>query len=93
MLDQNRDTATGTIMDNDEAALSITDASALEGAGSMVFTVSLSPQSTQTVSVEYEIEDATAQEGSDYTAAPATATLTFAPRTDAKDHQRAPDRR
>ena len=79
VLDQNRDTATGTIRDNDEATLSISDASALEGAGSMVFTVSLSPQSTQTVSVEYEIADATAQEGSDYTAAPATATLTFSP--------------
>ena len=79
VLDQNRDTATGTIGDNDEAALSITDADALEDAVNMDFTVSLNPQSTQTVTVRYAIAGATARQGSDYTAAPATGTLTFAP--------------
>ena len=78
-LAQNRDTATGTIMDNDEAALSITDADALEDAVNMDFTVSLNPQSAQTVTVRYTIAGATARQGSDYTATPATGTLTFAP--------------
>ena len=73
----NQSSAIGIIRDNDEAALSIIDASAAEGAGSMDFTVSLSPQSAQTVTVEYSIADSTAQEGSDYTASPASGTLTF----------------
>ena len=78
-LAQNRDTATGTIMDNDEATLSIADADALEDAVNMDFTVSLSPQSTQEVRVRYTITGATAEKESDYTATPATATLTFSP--------------
>ena len=78
VLDQNRGAATGTIRDNDETALSIGDASGFEGT-SINFTVTLSLQSTQTVSVGYEIADGSAREGSDYTASPATATLTFAP--------------
>ena len=78
VLAQNRGAATATIRDNDEASLSIDDTDALEGS-SVNFTVSLSLESARTVTVGYAITDATAEEGSDYTASPATATLTFAP--------------
>ena len=48
----------------------------------MVFTVNLSLKSARTVTVGYAITDVTAQEGSDYTASPATGTLTFPPEED-----------
>ena len=64
--------------DNDFPSLIIEDSDAEEGEA-MDFTVTLSPQSTQTVTVEYTITGGTAQEGSDYTASPSSGTLTFAP--------------
>lgn len=47
------------------------------GSETAVFTVTLAPASTQTVTVDYETVDETAVSGSDYTAT--TGTLTFAP--------------
>ena len=64
--------------DNDFPGLSIEDSAAEEG-DSLDFTVTLSPQNAQTVTVEYAITDGTAREGSDYTASPSGGTLTFAP--------------
>ena len=64
--------------DNDFSRLSIEDSAAEEG-DSLDFTVTLSPQNTQMVAVEYAITDGTAQEGSDYTASPSSGTLMFTP--------------
>ena len=64
--------------DNDFSRLSIEDSAAEEG-NSLDFTVTLSPQNTQMVTVEYAITDGTAQEGSDYTASPSSGTLMFTP--------------
>ena len=64
--------------DNDFSRLSIEDSAAEEG-NSLDFTVTLSPQNTQMVAVEYAITDGTAQEGSDYTASPSSGTLMFTP--------------
>ena len=64
--------------DNDFSRLSIEDSAAEEG-NSLDFTVTLSPQNTRMVTVEYAITDGTAQEGSDYTASPSSGTLMFAP--------------
>ena len=70
-------TATGTIIDDDQATLSIADATAEEG--SMAdFVVTLSVPSTQTVTVGYRTVGGTAVEGTDYVAA--SGTLTFGPR-------------
>ena len=72
-----RGTATGTITDDDDApTLSVGDKSAAEGAGTLAFTVTLSPASGQEVTVEYATAGGTATEGTDYTAA--SGTLTFA---------------
>ena len=79
VLAQNGDTATGIIKDNDEAALHIDDANAGEGAGTMNFTVRLSPQSVRTVTAQYSITGGAAQGGSDYEAASSNGTVTFAP--------------
>ena len=65
--------------DNDFSGLIIEDSAAEEG-DSLDFTVTLSPQNTRMVTVEYAITDGTAQEGSDYTASPSSGTLIFAPR-------------
>ncbi len=64
--------------DNDFSGLIIEDSAAEEG-DSLDFTVTLSPQNTQMVTVEYAITDGTAQEGSDYTASPSSGTLMFTP--------------
>lgn len=64
--------------DNDFPGLLIEDSDAEEG-DTLDFTVTLSPQSTHTVTVEYAITDDTAQENSDYTASPSSGTLTFTP--------------
>ena len=64
--------------DNDFSGLIIEDSAAEEG-DSLDFTVTLSPQNTQVVTVEYAITDGTAQEGSDYTASPSSGTLMFTP--------------
>ena len=64
--------------DNDFSGLIIEDSAAEEG-NSLDFTVTLSPQSTQMITVEYAITEGTAQEGSDYTASPSSGTLMFTP--------------
>lgn len=79
VLAQNGDTATGIIRDNDEATLHIENTSAGEGAGSMNFTVRLSPQSVLPVTVQYSITGNTARGGSDYETVSSSGTLTFAP--------------
>ena len=72
---------TGTIADDDPlVALSVNDASVLEGNSGTVsatFTVSLSLASGQTVTVNYATADGTATAPSDYTAA--SGTLSFSP--------------
>ena len=78
-LAQNGSTATGTIRDSDQATLRIDNTSAREDAGSMNFAVRLSPRSVRTVTTQYVITGNTAQEDSDYEAASATGTITFAP--------------
>ena len=70
--------ATGTIRDDDGAArLTIGDASASEGDGTLSFTVTLAGQSSGSVTVDYATAAATATAGRDY--AEASGTLTFAP--------------
>ena len=79
-----RDTATGTIRDDDDPlplpSLSIADASITEGDSgttNAMFTVTLSSTSAQQVTVSYATSNGTATAGSDYTAT--SGTLTFSP--------------
>ena len=76
----------GTITDDDGEepppglpTLSIGGATVAEGAGSAQFTVTLSEASDQTVTVDYETSDGTAEASSDYTTT--SGTLTIAPNT------------
>jgi hypothetical protein len=73
------DTGVGTILDNDaEPALSIDDVSAAEGTGgttTLGFTVTLTPVSGRTVTVQYATGGGSATAGTDYTTA--SGTLTF----------------
>ena len=63
-----RHDATGTIADNDALPkLSIADNSALESAGALPFTVTLTPASGRTVTVFYETLDDTAETDLDFT--------------------------
>lgn len=67
-----RDTAIGTITDNDPApppapTVSISDATAAENAGSITFTVSLSSTATSDVTVNFSTANGSALAGSDYT--------------------------
>ena len=59
----------------DDPAIRIADAAAVEGAGEMEFSVRLSVVSIQTVTVDWTTDDGTAIAGQDYEAA--TGTLTF----------------
>ena len=68
-------TSTVTIIDDDEASLSINDVRAKESSGEAVFTVSLSNTSTTEITVNYSTEDGTALAALDYT--PVEGTLTF----------------
>jgi hypothetical protein len=72
---------TGTIIDDDEApALSIADASVVEGDAGTVnlsFVVTLSAASGKSITVDFATADGTATAGSDYDAA--SGALTFAP--------------
>ena len=61
------DTGTGTIRDNDSAAVSVSDASAREGS-SLTFTVALNRAVAGGLTVTPTFTDGTAVEGSDYTA-------------------------
>ena len=60
------DTGTGTIIDDDRAAVSVSDASATEGS-SMTFTVTLNQAVAGGFTVTPSFTDGTATEGSDYT--------------------------
>jgi parallel beta-helix repeat protein len=69
-----------TIVDNEVPSLSIDPAQATEGAGvdvPMTFTVHLTPSATQDVTVEWVVEDGTAQVGSDINVADRAGRLTF----------------
>ena len=63
------DTGTGTIIDDDQAAVSVSDASATEGS-SMTFTVTLNQAVAGGLTVTPSFTDGTAVQGSDYTANP-----------------------
>ena len=65
----------GTILDDDEAGLSISDATGPEDAPHLEFEVSLGAQSANTVTVSYATSDATAVAGADYETA--SGSLTF----------------
>ena len=67
---------TVTIIENDTATVSVTDASAAEGDGHVVFTVTLSEASSQTVTANYATSDDTAVQPGDYTATSGTLTFT-----------------
>ena len=70
--------ATGTIIDDDGTpAVTVADATAAEGEGSLVFAVTLSPASSWEVSVQYAITPGTAQ-AADY-AGPTSGAVTFSP--------------
>jgi len=71
--------ATGTINNDDATSLVINDVAAVESAGTLVLTVSLTNPTTTSVSVKFATANGTARAGknSDYTAA--TGTLSFAP--------------
>ena len=62
---------------NSEPQLTVSSGEIGEGAGSFTFTVTLTPSSLQTVTVDYATSDGTATHGSDYTSA--SGTLTFSP--------------
>jgi hypothetical protein len=71
--------ATITIMDNDPPGISFSQAnySVNENAGGAIITLTLSPASGQTVSVNYAVSNGTATAGADYSAVGGT--LVFAP--------------
>ncbi len=72
-------TGTGTIVDNDVApSLSVDDVKVTEGNAGTVdatFTVKLSGESAEDVTVKYATEDGTAKAGEDYTATSGTLTI------------------
>ena len=68
-------TSTVTIIDDDQASLSINDVRAKESSGEAVFTVSLSNTSSTEITVNYSTEDGTALAGLDYT--PVEGTVSF----------------
>ncbi|HEX2026668.1 MAG TPA: cell wall-binding repeat-containing protein [Nitriliruptorales bacterium] len=67
-----RDTATGTIRNDDPPDLAISDGSAVEGDASVVLFATLTEPMATPVTVDYETVDGTARAGSDYTAANGT---------------------
>ena len=72
-----------TITENDIVPdLAISDASAFENGGTLSFTVTLTPPSSSSVSVNYLTSEGTATAGTDY--ATASGSLTFAPGDEAK---------
>ena len=64
-----------TILDNDAASIAINDVSVLENAGNAVFTVTLTGNIQDVLTVNYATSNITALAGSDYTAT--SGTLTF----------------
>ena len=82
-IDPERSVASFTVIDTDPApTLSVADATASEGGGTIDFEVSLSsttnPPSRRTVTVDYATRDGTALAGEDYTTT--RGTLTFRPK-------------
>jgi hypothetical protein len=76
----NQGAAAATIVDDDRPMLTISDVSATEGNSGLTpltFTVTLSPASSQTVTVSYATAAGTATSGSDYQSL--SGTLTFSP--------------
>jgi hypothetical protein len=73
--------AVATILDDDVPSLFLNDANVIESAAgtSLLFTVTLSPPSEQTVSVQYSSSDGTAVASTDYTAV--SGSLVFPPGT------------
>ena len=69
--------ALGTILDDEDPAISIGDASAREDDGSLVFAVSLSSAATESIAVQFATVASSAVAGDDFTAA--SGTLTFDP--------------
>jgi hypothetical protein len=67
-----KDSGDGTILDNDLVRLSIHEAEAGEGAGQLIFPVSLSQPSHSDVSVNYRSADGSAQEGEEFQGAGGT---------------------
>jgi chitinase len=69
-----------TIVDDDpEPVLSVADASVSEGGANLVFTVTLTPVSGRTVTVDYATTDGTATSTGAFDYTTQTGTLTFAP--------------
>ena len=66
------DSVTVTIVENDVPTLSVDNASAAEGDGSVVFEVTISAASGATTTVDYATSDGTATAGQDYTASSST---------------------
>jgi len=66
---------TGSITDNDQASISVADITVNEADGTATFTVTLTGDIQNSLSVDYATVPGTALSGSDYTAA--TGTLTF----------------
>ena len=80
ILGNTTNTATVTLSNDDQAYMSVSDASITEGntgTRKASVTVTLSNPSSQKISVHYATQDGTAQAGSDYTAL--SGTLNFAP--------------
>jgi hypothetical protein len=67
----------GTITDNDVSSLSIDDVTGLEGQAAAVFTITLTPASIATVSVNFATSNGTALAPGDYSTI--SGTLTFTP--------------
>ncbi len=69
---------TGTILTDDYVGVSVSDAQALEGAGPLVFTVTLdtAPKPGADLTVDWATSGGTATEGVDYTASSGTLTFT-----------------
>ena len=74
----------GTIAADPMPGLTIDDAAPVAEGNDAVFTVTLHPQSSQVVTVEYTTEDGTADAGDDYTTI--AETLTFSPGQTTKIH-------
>lgn len=75
-LGSNNEHATGTIVNDDQAVLSIDDVSALESTGQLVFTVTLSNEVASDISVLASTQDGTATTGdNDYVSS--NQTITF----------------
>ena len=75
VIAEGRGTATGTIVDDESALISIADNSASESAGTIDFEVSLSAVRTEDTTVNYTTFDGTATQPDDYLAASGTLTI------------------